>query len=100
TIRWILSWWKSLLTLDRLLSVYGSPVSLWKPINTYPPPWFLIAYQDDVTSQAIVPLETPSSAIAEYVYPITRTVFEAFEGVEIDISVIEDLIQRLIERRR
>ena len=58
-----------------------------------------IAYQDDITSQVIVPLETPSSAIAEYVYPITKTVFEAFSGVEISISVIEDLTQRLIERR-
>jgi len=58
-----------------------------------------IAKQDDIISQVVVPLEIPSSAIAEYVYPITRTVFEAFNGVEIDISVIEDLTQRLIERR-
>ena len=58
-----------------------------------------ISYQDDITSQVIVPLEVPSSAIAEYVYLITRTVFEAFKGAEIGISVIEDLTQRLIERR-
>jgi hypothetical protein len=58
-----------------------------------------IAHQDEITSQIIVPLETPRSAIAEYVYPITKTVFEAFDGVEISISVIEDLTQRLIERR-
>ncbi len=58
-----------------------------------------IAHQDDITFQIIIPLETPSSAIAEYVYPITKTVFEAFNGEEIGISVIEDLTQRLIERR-
>jgi hypothetical protein len=58
-----------------------------------------IAYQDDITSRVIAPLETPSSAIAEYVYLITKPVFEAFNGVEINISVVEDLTQRLIERR-
>ena len=58
-----------------------------------------IAHQDDIDYQIIVPLETPISAIAEYVYPITKAVFEVFDGLEISISVIEDLTQRLIERR-
>ncbi|GAH89273.1 unnamed protein product, partial [marine sediment metagenome] len=35
-----------------------------------------------------------------YVYPITKTVFETFGGTEIGLSVIEDLTQRLIMRRR
>jgi hypothetical protein len=58
-----------------------------------------IAHQDDISFQIIIPLDTPSSAIAEYVFPITKTVFEAFSGVEIGLSVIEDLTQKLIERR-
>lgn len=59
-----------------------------------------IAHQDDISYQIIIPLDTPSSTIAEYVYPITKTVFETFGGIEIGISVIEDLTQRLIMRRR
>jgi len=58
-----------------------------------------ISHQDDIISQVIVPLETPISAIAEYVYQVSKTVFETFNGVEIDISVVEDLTQKLIERR-
>lgn len=38
------------------------------------------------------------SAISEYVYQVTKTVFEAFSGIEIDISSVEDLTQKLIER--
>ncbi len=76
----------------------GRELSSWANIDRHMPHGN-IAYQDEITSQVIVPLETPSSAIAEYVYPITKTVFEVFNGVEIGISVIEDLTQRLIERR-
>lgn len=82
----------------RWTKMRGRELSSWANINRHMPHGN-IAYQDDITSQAVVPLETPSSAIAEYVYLITRTVFEAFNGVEINISVIEDLTQRLIERR-
>ncbi len=82
----------------RWTKMRGRELSSWANMDRHIPRGN-IAYQDNITSQAIVPLEVPSSAIAEYVYLITRTVFEAFKGIEIGISVIEDLTQRLIERR-
>jgi len=88
----------SLSFVFRWTKMKGRELSSWANIDRHMYPGN-IAYQDDITSQVIVPLETPSSAIAEYVYPITKIVFEAFNGVEIGISVIEDLTHRLIERR-
>ena len=81
----------------RWTKMKGRELSAWANIDRHIPRGN-IAHQDDIIFQIIIPLETPSSAIAEYVYPITRTVFEAFSGVEIGISVIEDLTQKLIER--
>jgi len=82
----------------RWTKMKGRELSSWANIDRHIPRGN-IAYQDDITFQIIIPLETPSSAIAEYVYPITKAVFEAFNGVEIGISVIEDLTKGLIERR-
>jgi hypothetical protein len=82
----------------RWTKMKGRELSSWANIDRHIPRGN-IAYQDDITSQVIVPLETPSSAIAEYVYLITKPVFEVFNGVEIGISAVEDLTQRLIERR-
>jgi hypothetical protein len=81
----------------RWTKMKGRELSSWANMDRHMPRGNF-AYQDDITSQITVPLETPSSAIAEYVYPITKTVFEAFNGVEISISVIEDLTQKLMER--
>ncbi len=88
----------SLSFVFRWTKMKGRELSSWANIDRHMPRGN-IAYQDDITFQIIIPLETPSSAIAEYVYPITKTVFEAFNGVEIGISVIEDLTQGLIKRR-
>ena len=88
----------SLSFVFRWTTMKGRELSSWANFHRHMPHGNT-AYQGDITSQVIVPLKTPSSAIAEYVYPITKTVFEAFNGVEIGISVIENLTQRLIERR-
>jgi hypothetical protein len=82
----------------RWTKMKGRELSSWANINRHMPRGY-IAKQDDITSQVTIPLETPGSAIAEYVHLVTKTVFEAFSGEEISISVIEDLTQRLIERR-
>ena len=57
------------------------------------------AYQDEVLSFISVPLETPLSAIGDYVNKIVQPLFEIFDGFALSIDVIEDLTQRLIQRK-
>ncbi|WP_392531094.1 hypothetical protein [Nostoc sp. C117] len=46
-----------------------------------------------------LPLETPRSALAQYVNQAVSPLFGIFNGFELSIDVIEDLTRRLIERR-
>ena len=57
------------------------------------------AYQDEVTSDVTVPLDTPDDALAQYVESIVRPLFEVFDGFVLGSDVIEDMVQRLITRR-
>ncbi|MHC5822672.1 MAG: AlbA family DNA-binding domain-containing protein [Nostoc sp.] len=57
------------------------------------------AYQDEVLAFVNVPLETPRSALAQYVNQAVSPLFAIFNGFEQSIDVIEDLTRRLIERR-
>lgn len=58
-----------------------------------------LAYQDEVLAFVNIPLETPLSALAQYVNQAVSPLFAVFEGFELSINVIEDLTRRLIERR-
>jgi len=56
--------------------------------------------QDTVTSPTItVPIDTPPSALAGYVAMAVRPLHEAFDGFILSATVIEDLIDRLLNRR-
>jgi hypothetical protein len=57
------------------------------------------AYQDEVLSFVDVPLETPLSALGEFVHKATQPVFEVFDGFSLSKDVTEDLTRRLVERR-
>jgi len=57
------------------------------------------AYQDDVLSFVQVPLETPLSALGNYVNKVVQPLFEIFDGLSLSNNVIEDLTQRLIQRK-
>jgi hypothetical protein len=57
------------------------------------------AYQDEVLSIINVPLETPSSAISQYVYKVTKKLYGVFDGFDPSPSLVEDLTKRLIGRR-
>lgn len=57
------------------------------------------AYQDDVLSFVFVPLETPLSAITEYVMQSVKPLFEVFNGFDLSKEVLEDMTRSLIERR-
>ncbi|MEH2139449.1 MAG: ATP-binding protein [Nostoc sp.] len=57
------------------------------------------AYQDEVLAFVNLPLETPRSALAQYVNQAVSPLFTIFNGFQLSIDVIEDLTRRLIERR-
>lgn len=57
------------------------------------------AYQDEVTVFVNVPLETPLSALSEYVNQVVQPLYEVFDGFSLDKGVVEDLTRRLVERR-
>ena len=56
------------------------------------------AYQDEVLTSVKVPLETPLSALGDYVNKVVQPLFEIFDGFTLSTDVIEDLTQRLIQR--
>ena len=57
------------------------------------------AYQDEVSTFVRVPLETPLSALGDYVNKAVQPLFEIFDGFSLSKDVIEDLTQRLIQRK-
>lgn len=57
------------------------------------------AYQNEVFAFVDVPLETPPSALAQYVNQAIRQLFEVFDGFVLEDIVVENLTKRLIERR-
>lgn len=57
------------------------------------------AYQDEVLAYVRVPLEAPLSALGDYVNKVVQQLFEIFDGFLLSKDVIEDLTQRLIQRK-
>lgn len=57
------------------------------------------AVQDEITTTVVVPLETPRTGIAPYVYDATEPLFSLFGGMQFDKSVIEGIVQELVQRR-
>lgn len=57
------------------------------------------AYQDEVTSFVNVPLDTPLSALAEYVKQTVQPLFAVFDGFSLGNEMIEEETIRIIERR-
>jgi hypothetical protein len=57
------------------------------------------AYQDEVSSFVQIPLDTPLSALSEFVFQATEPLFQVFDGFMLSKKVVEDLTNRVIERR-
>jgi hypothetical protein len=55
--------------------------------------------QDTVTSTVNVPIDTPASSFAEYVKTAIQPLSEAFEGFTIPGAVVEEMTQKMLERR-
>ncbi len=57
------------------------------------------AYQDEVVSSVQIPLDTPLSALSEFVFQITEPLLQVFDGFTISKPVVEDLTNKLIQRK-
>ncbi len=57
------------------------------------------AYQDEVSAFVEVPLETPLSALGEYVHQAIQPLFQIFNGFELGKNVVEDLAYKTIRVR-
>lgn len=57
------------------------------------------AYQDEVLAFMDIPLETPLSALSNFVNQAVQPLFEVFDGFVLPRDVVEELTRRLIERR-
>jgi len=55
------------------------------------------AYQDEVSVFVEVPLETPLSALGEYVNQAVKPLFEIFNGFELSQDVMEDLTRKTLK---
>jgi hypothetical protein len=58
-----------------------------------------VAHDDTIESCVQFSLDTPSSALAQFVDEATKRLFAAFDGTIIPHRTIEDLVKRLFERR-
>ena len=57
------------------------------------------AHDDVVETCVQFPLETPLSALPQFVDEATKRLFAAFDGATVPIITTEDLVKKLIERR-
>jgi hypothetical protein len=57
------------------------------------------AYQDEVLTFVDIPLDTPPSALGNFVNQAVQPLFQVFDGFELNPNVVEDLTRRLIERK-
>jgi hypothetical protein len=57
------------------------------------------AYQDEEVTFVDVPLETPLSALSNFVDQGVQRLFQVFDGFALSRDVVEDLMRRLIERK-
>ncbi len=57
------------------------------------------AYQDEVMAISHIQLETPVSAISQFVYNIIKELLMVFDGFDPGFPLVDDFVQRLLERR-
>ena len=57
------------------------------------------AYDDEAWSEIKIPLETPNSALAQYVNLAAKPLFEVFNGYNPSPPIVEELTRKIFERR-
>jgi hypothetical protein len=83
----------------RWTKLRGRRLTSWANPRRSPPPMRSAAYQDEVLAFVNVPLDTPLSALGNYVYQAVQPLFEIFDGFVLSRNDVEDLTRRLIERK-
>ncbi|QDU49995.1 AlbA family DNA-binding domain-containing protein [Gimesia panareensis] len=58
-----------------------------------------ISHQNEITTSATVPLDTPANAIAPYVEKIVKPLFALFGGTKIENNIIDEIVQKTIGRQ-
>ena len=82
----------------RWTGLQGRELSSWaQPLRDISPGRH--AYRDEVFSSVVVALETPTSAIHQFVHAATESLFEAFDGFQLSREIVEELTNRLFQRR-
>jgi hypothetical protein len=76
---------------DRVLSTWASPERMLSPGRR--------AYRDSVSTVINVPLNTPQSALHDFVQTATAPLYEVFENFHVPPQVIEELVAKVIQRR-
>lgn len=76
---------------NRLLTSWSDPSrSMWEKT----------AIQNTVLSTVNLPLSTPLSALYQYVDTATKPLYQIFDGFELSISVVEELTNKMLGRKR
>jgi hypothetical protein len=57
-----------------------------------------VAHQDEITTFASLAVDTPLSALADYVHQAVAPLLQIFDGFELGTPIYEDLTKRVIER--
>lgn len=82
----------------RWKGLQGRSLSSWANPNRMLS-WSPVAHQDTLTTNITVPVDTAISAYSGYIHQVITPLFQVFSGFEINESVTEDLVRRLVERR-
>ena len=76
----------------------GRSLSSWSNPNRMLP-YSPVAYQETLTTNITIPVDTAISAYSGYIHQVIKPLFQVFSGFEINQTVTEDLVRRLVERR-
>lgn len=57
------------------------------------------AYQDDLSTEISIPIDTAKIALSGYVHQVTNDLFQVFDGYTLPEAATEDIVKKMIERR-
>ena len=77
----------------------GRRLGSWVDSRSYRSPHGT-AYQDEVVSTVDLPLETPESALFQYVYEAVEPLYEVFDGAKVPIETVEGIVDKALARGR
>lgn len=76
----------------------GRTLSDWANANRHVSDGYA-AHEDELVTSIIVPLTAATSSIPAYTYQVVQQVFEIFDGAEISLSIVEEMVTEMLMRR-